>query len=76
MRVCSRSFKARELALISTGSVTRWKTIAPAKNIIPRLTSRELAMSRPMMNRGIDALEQMLTTGTIEFLNSRGAYDS
>ena len=74
--VCSKSFSARELALISTGSVTRWKTSAPVKSMIPRFTSSELAINSPMMNSGIDALEHIFTTGTIEFLKIRGEYAS
>ena len=74
--VCSKSFNARELALISTGNVTRWKTSAPVKSMIPRFTSNELAINSPMKNRGIDALEQIFTTGTIEFLKIRGEYAS
>ncbi len=46
------------------------------KSIIPKLIRNELAINRPIMNRGIDALEQIFTTGTIEFLKIRGEYDS
>ena len=44
--------------------------------MMPILTSKELAIKMPMMKSGIDALEQILTTGTIEFLKINGEYAS
>ncbi len=68
---------ARLDASISTGSVTRWNSTAPAKNAMPRSMRKPASgmrgpMRRPTMNSGQAAALANPTAGAIDDRNASG----